>query len=143
MRRLRILTIVIFLIAAGFYGYSEREKRQEVDEEVPHIEMETDSITVSVEDDEKALLEGITATDKKDGDITDSLVIESLSNFIERGKRKMTVVAFDSDNHATKATREVIYSDYRYPRFEMEQALYFPLGTQSVLETLSATDLLR
>ena len=39
---------------------------------MPVIEMDSESITVSVEGGDEAILEGVTATDKKDGDITET-----------------------------------------------------------------------
>ena len=48
---------------------------------MPVIEMDSESITVSVEGGDEAILEGVTATDKKDGDITENLFIESRTNF--------------------------------------------------------------
>lgn len=98
------------------------------DTDGPEISMNQDSITVSIQDTDQALLAGITTEDKKDGDVTDSLVVEGLSNFIEKGRRQVTVAAFDSDNNVAKATREVIYSDYVSPRFSLDQPLRFALN---------------
>ncbi|MFQ7768823.1 MAG: hypothetical protein ACLRIL_11475 [Fusicatenibacter saccharivorans] len=54
------------------------------------------------------LLSGVTAYDAKDGDVTDSLAVEHISNFIEKGRRKISIVAFDSDNNVTHAEREMV-----------------------------------
>ena len=46
--------------------------------------MDRDSIKISVRDDASAILNGVAASDSKDGDVSDILVVESLSNFIEK-----------------------------------------------------------
>lgn len=142
MIRIRILSIIIFVIAVGVFAGLKLYNFINGDYAGPQISMDEESITVSCEADEKELLKGIQAKDAKDGDVTDSLVVETASNFIEEGRRKITVAAFDSDNHITKASREVIYNDYRSPRFRLEEPLKFPLNTEDIMEGISVTDVL-
>jgi hypothetical protein len=104
--------------------------------------MDSKEITVSCEDSEEMLLQGITAQDARDGDVTENLLIESLSNFTEDGCRIMTVAAFDSSNNAVKASRKVRYSDYRPPEFSLTEALRFPLNSTNLMGTLTAADVL-
>lgn len=47
--------------------------------------MDNSEISVSIHADEVELLSGVTAYDAKDGDVTDSLAVEHISNFIEKG----------------------------------------------------------
>lgn len=144
MRRIRILSVIIFLMALAVYGGSRFYDWRNGDDAGPEIIMEegTETIIVSAFAEEGALLAGIRAEDEKDGDVTDSLIIESMSNFIEKGRRTITVAAFDSDNHVTKASREVVYSDYHSPRFSLSQPLKFPAETQNILDGLKAEDVL-
>lgn len=107
MKKLRILSIIVFVAAAVSFGMYRNEQINSKDNQAPKITMKKDSIKVSCDADQKKLLKGIKAKDSKDGDVTDSLIIESISNFTKNKTRTMTVVAFDSDNHATKATRKV------------------------------------
>lgn len=79
--------------------------------------MDNSEISVSIHADEAELLAGVTAYDAKDGDVTDSLAVEHISNFIEKGRRKISIVAFDSDNNVTHAEREMVYNDYTSPVF--------------------------
>lgn len=142
MRRVRVISIIIFIaVLAAFGGYQITEMKNN-DLTGPKITMESETITVLSEADEKELLAGIRAEDKKDGDVTDSLIVEMESNFVEAGRRMITVAAFDSDNHVAKATREVIYSDYQPPTFSLSAPLRFPLDTQDVLTNLKAQDVL-
>lgn len=94
----------------------------------PKFTCDQDTITVSIEDGEDVLLEGITAKDKKDGDVTDSILVEKLSGLYDGNKRTVTYVAFDSDDHISKMEREVVYTDYESPKFTLSGSLRFRAG---------------
>lgn len=126
LKRALIAALLISLLLFSLGYYRTRMLR---DSDGPHISVEEASIVVSVGDGEDALLRGIRAIDRKDGDVTASLVLQGLSNFVEKGRRQMTVAAFDSDNNVSKATRDIVYSDYVSPRFSLERPLSFPIGT--------------
>lgn len=112
------------------------------DKNGPKIEMDKDVIEVSIQDEKSVYLEGITATDEKDGDVTDSLVVESISNFIEKGHRKVSIVAFDSDNNVSRVTREIVYTDYESPRFSLTGPLRFAFSDGEYTKGLSVNDCL-
>ena len=142
MKKLRILSIIVFVAAAVSFGMYRNEQINSKDNQAPKITMKKDSIKVSCDADQKKLLKGIKAKDSKDGDVTDSLIIESISNFTKNKTRTMTVVAFDSDNHATKATRKVKYKDYTSPEFSLTEPLRFPMNTQDIMGTLTCKHVL-
>lgn len=142
MRRIRILSIIIFIAALAVFGAYKFSEIKNSDRTGPKITMDEETITVASGAGEEELLAGIYAEDKKDGDVTDSLIVETESNFVEEGRRLITVAAFDSDNHVTKATREIIYSDYQPPTFSLSEPLRFPLDTQNILTGLKAQDVL-
>ena len=50
----------------------------------PEISMDNSEISVSIHADEAELLSGVTAYDAKDGDVTDSLAVEHISNLSKR-----------------------------------------------------------
>ncbi len=109
----------------------------------PEITMDQDSITVGIDCTDEEILAGITATDAKDGDVTDSLVVEELSNFIETGRRMATIAAFDQDNNVTKVTREIVYSDYTSPRFSLTEPLRFAMnGDEDITSVFQVEDCL-
>ena len=91
MKKLRILGIVVFVIAVASFGYFKYEQINSKDNQAPVITMDTDSIQVSCQAEDGELLKGIKATDSKDGDVTGSLIVESVSNFMENHTRNMTV----------------------------------------------------
>lgn len=119
MRRTRIFTIVLFVIAAAAFAVSQVMQMM-TDKSGPAISMDTDSITVSAEASEKDLLQWVTAQDNTDGDVSQNLMIENMSNLMEGDTRIMTIVAFDSDGNVSKAQRSVTYNDYHAPQFTLD-----------------------
>ncbi len=111
---------------------------------IPAIQMESDEIQVSVQDPEEALYQGVTVIDAKDGDVTDSLAIESISEFVEPNTRIINYVAFDSDNQVGKKSRMLTYSDYVSPHFILNEPLKIPATNQNtdILGMVGATDCL-
>lgn len=140
MRRIRILSVIIFVLSAGYFGYFKILEKRTEDPNGPQIHMEEDTVEVSVSAGDEEILAGVTASDEKDGDVSDSLVIESMTKFKERGKRTAIIAAFDSDNNVTKTTREIVYNDYTPPAFALSEPLCFPLNTESILSPLTVSD---
>lgn len=141
MSRLKVFSIAFFLFTAIGFGYYRNQQINSADNQAPVISMDAESIQVSCSADTTELLQGITASDSKDGDVTDSLIVETMGA-IYNNSRQMTVVAFDSDNHASKATRNVIYTDYTSPTFSLKEPLRFPLNTDDIMGTLKCKDVL-
>lgn len=140
MKKLRWFAIALFLLSAAVYVLDQNQIRRKTDQTIPKISMDQDVIRVSVKDPEEVWKKGITAYDEKDGDITDSLVIESVSTFLEKGRRLVSYAAFDQDGHVAKASRQLIYTDYYSPRISYVKPFSFPVGTQDILESVYATD---
>lgn len=138
-RKIWLAVVILTTILFSAYCVYENMKK---DSSGPVITGGQDKIEVSIYDQEDVLLQGITATDKKDGDVTDSLIVEKISNFYD-GVRTVTYAAFDSDNHISKVDREISYTDYVSPRFELSGSLRFRAGeTVNVDKIVSAMDCL-
>lgn len=60
---------------------------------------------------EKELLEGVTAWDEKDGDVTDSLKIEFLVSNTDENTVVVTYVARDKSNNITKENLVLNYQE--------------------------------
>ncbi len=147
LRKTRIFVVLFFICSAFVFGGYRIVHAISTDRTLPVIEMNSDSITVSVEGGDKAILEGVTAIDEKDGDITENLFIESRSNFVESGRFNVTIAVADRDNHVTKAEREVIYNDYRSPQFTLTEPLKFQTSRETrddlnIAKYLSANDVI-
>lgn len=135
LRRTKVFVILFFLISVGVWKGYDIYAGLQTDNSQPVITLASESVTVSVKDGESAILEGVTAEDAGDGNLTDKIFIESRRNFIEKGKFNVTYAVADSDNHVARATREVIYSDYVSPQFELTEPLEFP-NTKSAQEDI-------
>lgn len=137
--KLTIASAVFCLISLACYnGYSYMNNTM-ADQTYPVITIDEPEIAVSIEEGQDALLKGVTAYDEKDGDVTDSIVVESVTRFAN-GKRTVTYVAFDKDNHVSKAQREISYTDYESPKFSCVDGYRFPVGAKSVIDTMAAKD---
>lgn len=98
-------------------------------------------LEISVQDGEEALLQGVTAKDDKDGDVTGSILVEKLSGFDGENRREVIYAAFDSDGNVTKATREIVYTDYTPIRFQLNHSLRYRTGeTINLSELVGASD---
>lgn len=136
VKLLQRLTLVLFiLVLAAFIAFSIVE-RLTTDTTMPYITVDSDVIEISVKDKKEALLFGVTAYDGKDGDISDRILIESISKFIEPGVCSVTYAVADSDKHVAKQTRTVRYTDYTPPEFYMKRALVY--GVDEALDIRAA-----
>jgi hypothetical protein len=142
LRKTRIFVVIFFIISVLLFGGYTLIRAVTVDRTLPIIEMDSDEVTISVKGGDTAILEGIKASDEKDGDITGNLFVESKSTFIEKGIFKATIAVADSDNHVTKVERKVTYSDYRSPQFTLTEPLKF-LTTRENRDDLNIAESLR
>lgn len=140
MRRTGIFSIVLCMIAAIIFFVYLFNTRQILDSTGPEIRMDSETVEISVSDDISAILAGVTARDDRDGDMTEYLLVEQMTNFIEKGRRQVTIAAFDKAGNVTKAEREVVYTDYESPKFSLSAPLYFPVDSSSVTAKMSAYD---
>lgn len=127
MRRLRGLICLVFVVSGIAATVFFVKSKMVEDNTPPVITSEKEEIEISVEDDESALFEGIKAEDNRDGDLTDSVRISSMSHFIN-GKRNVTYAVFDKSNQVGTLQRTVTYSDYKSPRIYLKKPLRFLLN---------------
>ena len=127
MRRLRVTIVLVFVLSViAFIAYNVLTRMVE-DHTPPVITCDSDTVTVSVEDDDSALFQGMTAEDNRDGDLTDSIRVSSMSNFTEPGKRTANYAVFDSSNQVATYSRTVEYTDYTSPQIHLSEPLRFGL----------------
>lgn len=135
-----LLILMIIVCIAGYFGYCFMDAMR-TDTEAPEIKMDTQIPEVSVQDPRTALLQGITARDDRDGDVTDLLVVESVNLLDNTGKLMVSYAAFDHAGNVSKAQREARYTDYESPKFVMSSPLLFSYGsTFDILNTVGAWD---
>lgn len=136
-----LLSVVIasVLILGGYVATAFSS----ADREPPEICIETTEIAISVQDAESSLLQGVTAWDDHDGDVTATLVVESLYGITEDSRATVTYAAFDKAGNVTKAERTVYLIDYESPHFTLSRALVFEFGSVSgVMDSVGVEDIL-
>lgn len=138
------LAIVLLILAcvAVFCGY-EALSYFLTDTTPPVIAMDEQIPELSVSDDRSLLLQGVTAMDEEDGDVTSSLVVEGVSLQDGEGTLLVKYAAFDSAGNVAKSQRKARYTDYEPPRFTLTGPLLYPAGSSfDVLGNVGATDLI-
>lgn len=135
-----VLLIILCLVIFGAY----RAVRQiSADTEAPKITVDTKQLEVSVQDDKSALLQGVTARDNRDGDVTASLLVENIRLLDKAGTVTVTYAAFDKAGNVAKAERQVQYTDYESPKFSLSDPLIFVQNSNfDILSTISAQDVI-
>ena len=136
----KALFALVLLCCAAFAVYRCLSSRH-IDREPPQITMEQDELSLSVGDPRERLLEGVRAQDVQDGDVTDSIVVESVQGLVSDKRFTVTYAAFDAAGNVSKAQRTVFYKDYTAPRFALSAPLIFREGTSlDVFAPLEAED---
>ena len=145
MRRIRLAVVGIFVLSLIAFILFNIVNSVTTDSTPPVITSESDTVTVSVAAEESELLAGLTATDDEDGDLTGEIMISSMSNFTEPGKRTVSYVVFDASNNASTLTRNLEYTDYTAPQIKLTQPLRYGLNEMedaSLTENMSVQDCL-
>lgn len=141
MRYVRIVTVVLFVLTLAAWLATTFIIKQNEDTVKPVITADKAEIQVSVNDGPEALLKGLKATDDKDGDITDKIIIGKQSRFIKKGISDVTYLVFDSHNNVGKYTRKVEYTDYTSPKFNLSKPLVYNVGVPvTILDRLTVKD---
>ena len=140
MKKLKIVSIIVFMLSAILFGGFIAKEKVAKDSTGPVITMDSESIAVSINDGREALLRGVTASDAGDGDITASVHVESVGPMNEKGERKVSYVAFDSDGNVSHALRTMTYTDYTAPVLTLSRNLAYPAGTTNLVDGFTAQD---
>lgn len=149
MRRLKwIVSLVFVLSCVAFVVYNVKSRMLE-DHTPPVITCEEDTVSISVADEkevqQEALMQGVTAKDNRDGDLTSSIRISSMSHFLSKGKRTVTYVVFDKANQVGTLERTVEYTDYVPPRIYLAAPLRYSTTEAdkvNLIENMTASDCL-
>lgn len=129
MKLLRAVVVVLFLLGIEVYGAAWIGDRLNRDQTIPEITSDREMLEVPSAYTEDMLLEGLSAYDGLDGDLTDQIVVRGLSHFQgEKGISQVSYVVFDSYNQSATFTRPVQFTDYESPRFTLTEPLVFQAG---------------
>ena len=145
MRRLRLLLLVFFFVVFAVFMFTSIRDYITSDYEAPVISADSDVLYLSVDaDKDDDLLDGLTAQDNLDGDVTDTLVVAVKSKFIAKATRNVSYAAFDKSNNVGTYVRKLVYTDYHAPRFVISEPVRFVAGNSNYdyLKHISAEDCL-
>ena len=98
-----VISAIIFLLVILIVGSRDRVG--------PYIDFTDDCVsTFNENDDVELLLQGVTALDDKDGDVTDSIRIQNINVFVDRGEIIVHYSAKDSSNNVTEVSKAIAYT---------------------------------
>ena len=134
------MLVLIALCIAAFFGYRAFE-RARTDSNPPVIHLNPQPLEISVNAPKGILLQDVTAEDDLSGDVTSSIVVESIRLIGNDGRFSVGYAAFDDAGNVAKIQREAQFNNYRSPRFTLSGPLLYPSGqTFDVLDDIGAKD---
>lgn len=138
-----VLILMIIGVLVVFVGYRQVDVwRTDTDAPVISID-DTQMLQVSVQTPKNELLQGVTASDRRDGDLTQSLVVESVRLIDSDGLVAVRYAVADLSGNVAKADRTVQYTDYESPKFSLSRPLVYELYQDfDVLNAVFARDVL-
>ncbi len=142
LRRTIMIAFVVSVVLFGIYCGADHLRTSS--SSAPVLSVPKEPLILScAQNGEEILLSDVSASDREDGDLTERIVMESLSDFDTSGNRTATYAVADLDGNVAKATRSVTYTDYRSPRFALKTLLQFTvLNLNTVVESVGASDVL-
>lgn len=139
-KRNLLLLMLIALCIAVFFGYRAYD-RARTDLTPPVIHLPPELPEISVNAPKGILLQDITAEDDVSGDVSDSVIVESIRLLSSDGRISVGYAAFDDAGNVTKARQEARFNNYRRPRFTLKGPLLYPFGKNfDVLDDIGAKD---
>ena len=144
MKIAKAITIFVFICSIAFWAYGKEVVKKQ-DAVPPIITSTIDELHVNAADaaEEEILKEGLSASDDVDGDITDHIIVGTISPFKEKGVCDVEYVVFDSSNNVGRYERTVYFENYESPKLQLSKALVYEVnGTILITDRLTATDML-
>lgn len=140
IRTILILAFVIALLAAGavaVWHYTHD------DISAPVFVSDSDLLVVSAKSSDEQLCSGLHAYDNMDGDISDRILVKSVSPLINTTDAIITYLVFDNASNAATYSRTIRYSDYHVPHFALSKPLVYSVGDKiTLLDRLTASDVI-
>ena len=128
MRTLKIILCIATALSVLAFALAIYYTQFYKDVVPPEIRMDSDVITVSAADGDEALLQGVTAVDNRDGDISGTVLVDGVSQLTGPNSARVRYIVFDRAENAATASRTVVYSDYEAPRITILQPLVYYVG---------------
>ena len=106
-----VLHILAIVVAVACFFVFRVYTHIKTDDVAPRFSVDTELIEVSVSDPETMLLQGVSARDNRDGDVTHTIIIESITAINEDHVAVVSYAAFDRSGNVGKSQRNVYYKD--------------------------------
>jgi hypothetical protein len=88
-------------------------------------------------------LNGVSAKDNRDGDLSDKIVVEHMQLVDDSGRILVSYAVADSSGNVAKLQQEVRYSDYESPKFTLSEALiYEDADSFDIMNVVGAQDVI-
>ena len=143
MKRVNLLLMGVLAAVIVLFGGYLVWIHNTLDTTGPVITVSEEVLEISVKDPSEVLMQGITAMDDRDGDVTSRMLVESIYGITEDHMTTVTYAAFDRAGNVSKIQRQVRYKDYEAPRFQLFGDLCFAGGSgYDVLDYVGATDVI-
>lgn len=141
MRYLQMAAVFILVFSLVFAGWATYRYNSSLNKDYPEITNSEEVLEISVQDPPEAMFRGLSARDETDGDLTDQILVASVSHFLEPGTVNVKYVVFDNHNNSATLTRRVHYTDYQAPEFSLEKAPVYTVGASfDLLEHIRVED---
>ena len=129
MRYLRICAVILLVFSLLLAGWANLRYYGSMNTDHPVLTSSEELLELSIQEPPEALLRGLSASDATDGDLTDKIMVASMSHFLEKNTVSVKYVVFDSHNNAATLTRRVHYTDYTPPTFSLDKTPVYTVGS--------------
>lgn len=138
-----VLHILAIVVAVASFFVFRVYTQIKTDDVAPRFSVDTELIEVSVSDPETMLLQGVSARDNRDGDVTHTIIIESITAINEDHVAVVSYAAFDRSGNVGKIQRNVYYKDYHSPRITLTHPACFTITeAEKLMDYVGAQDVL-
>ncbi len=139
MKRIKLIAAVIAAVSAVcFCGVFTLQKQ--TNDQMPVITFETPETELTCEEWKQSSLDGVSAYDKEDGDLTAAVKITDQSMFTEDGVFLASYMVADSSGNISSASRTVRLTDYKPPRMLLKTAPVVYVGSQEPVQNIMRVD---
>lgn len=143
MRIIKLALLALLVVVGAVFGLTTANRYLSGSHIPPTIRCDSQTIEVSVSDGKDVLLAGVSASDKQDGDLTGSILIQGISKLITNDTAKISYIVFDSDGNAATTSRMVRYTDYEKPHFTVDSPLIYAENQDiRLLDRITAMDVM-
>ena len=141
MRAIRWILCALLAVTTVLFAATGVMETLSHTDEGPTLECNQELLEVSIHASEAELLSGGTARDDQDGDLTHRIIVGGISKLIGTDLAHVTCLVFDSDDNMASLTRQIRYTDYRRPVFQLTEPLeYASTAEARLLSRVQVTD---